>query len=125
MRRAKEPAIRCACSFARSATGPANRASRVANQMEPALEVLGLERMPSVQREMDLQSVTPVESGVEEDCLPEIAHDRQVALQVEPGNIREQGPDRGIAECRIVERYYQVLNVGPVDQIPHVLRVSY
>ena len=94
-------------------------------QFEPAIEVLRSQRMPRVQREMQLQGVAAVEPRVEQHGLPEVAHDREVVVEVELRDVGEDRPDERVGERTAIERDDEVADVGTILQVArHVFTLS-
>lgn len=66
---------------------------------------------------VDTQRVAAVEPRAEQDRLPEIAHDRQVRIEVHLRDIEEEGAQRRVGEGAGVEVAHQLLDVGAVGDV--------
>jgi hypothetical protein len=91
-------------------------------QLQPSIEVLGRERMAGVENEVELEGVAVIAVGAEQHGLPEVAHDRQMAFQIQHRDLGEDRPQQRVSERRPVEPGHELSDVRAIREIPHVVR---
>ena len=69
--------------------------------------------------QVHLQSVAVIRARPEQNCLPEVGHDRQVPRQIDAGDVGEDRSDKRVGEGCPIERGDQLLDVVPIDQVLH------
>ena len=71
---------------------------------------------------MELERVAVIAVGAEQHGLPEVAHDRQVALQIQLRDLGEDRPQQRVSERRPVEPGHELSDVRAIREIPHGVR---
>jgi hypothetical protein len=78
-----------------------------AEQGQPALEILRLERLPGVDRAVNIHGVALIASVAQKQLFPIAANQGQVALQVDAGNVEKDRGKPGVSQQPGVEGVYQ------------------
>lgn len=84
---------------------------------EPAFKVFGTEQRLCAQIQMALKRVAPVQPRTKENRFPEIAHNGQVPLKIEPCHLNKDRPEKVIGEDFPVELADQCIDVFAVTNV--------